>query len=243
MTISDHCRTVLIVNPNTDQRVTGWLADEARRVAGNDWIVRAVNAASGLAAIQTPADRAIAGKAVLAAIQNQPDVAGALIGAFGDPGLEEARAARKTPVAGLGESGILAAADGGRRFAIVTLGQAMREAVEAQVGALGLTERLAAIRFLPVAIADLVADRDALRPVIGDAIRDCIEQDAAEAILLGGAPFAGLALSFAQSLGVTVLDGVEASIIRVSKGRGPLETVLRNAACHAARAGRSAAER
>ena len=59
---------VLIVNPNTNQTVTGWLAEEARRVAPAGVEILAVNADSGLAALQTPQDVEQAGDAVVAAI-------------------------------------------------------------------------------------------------------------------------------------------------------------------------------
>ena len=42
---------LLIVNPNTSASVTRWLAEEAKRVAGEHVEVTAVNAPSGLSAI------------------------------------------------------------------------------------------------------------------------------------------------------------------------------------------------
>ena len=55
---------LLIVNPNTNLQVTGWLREEAARAAADDFDVTAVNAASGLAAIQTPDDSRKAAQAV-----------------------------------------------------------------------------------------------------------------------------------------------------------------------------------
>jgi allantoin racemase len=203
-----------IVNPNTDLAVTRWLGAEARRVAGDAFEVVAVNADSGVAAIQTPAELEIAARAVVAAIAAPPRPSDAIVAAFGDPGLSEARALNLMPIVGLAESGLLAAGRDGRRFAIVTLGSALREMVLAKAATLGLAGQLGDVRFLPFSIPEMIADRESRLNAVTAAIRDCAEAGA-EAVLLGGAPFAGLAVSLARKTGLVVLDGVEASVVRL----------------------------
>jgi allantoin racemase len=200
---------LLIVNPNTSAAVTRWLADEAERVARDRVEIAAVNAPSGLAAIETPQDLIRATQVVVGTIEAEAgaDADAAIIGAFGDPGLIEARARLSIPVVGLGEAGLKAAAND-RRFSIVTLGEAMRAALAERVRSLGLNDRLAEIRILPIAIPDMIANRDAHFGAIADAIRHCT----GDAVLLGGAPLAGLGNKMTEETGVTVLDGVEASV-------------------------------
>jgi len=207
-------RELRIVNPNTDPSVTRWLRDEARRVVGDLFEVVAVNADSGLAAIQTPAELEIAARAVVSAISAPPHPSGAIIAAFGDPGLSEARALHLMPVVGLAESGLLAAGRGGRRFTIVTLGSALHEMILAKAAALGLAGQLGDVRFLPFSIPEMIADRESRLGAVTAAVRACAEAGA-EAVLLGGAPFAGLAASLARKTGLTVIDGVEASVVRL----------------------------
>lgn len=199
-------KCLLIVNPNADLRVTAWLAEEARRVAPAGVKVEAVNADSGLAALETPEDILAAAVAVAQAISAaRPDAA--LIGAFGDPGLTEAR--KLSRAAGLGESGLRAAGAAGR-FAILTLGAAMREPIERRVAELGLSASLVALGFLPGRIADYVENREAR---LGDVAREvaAFARAGAETVLLGGAPFAGQARLLPSS-GARVLDGVESAV-------------------------------
>jgi Asp/Glu/hydantoin racemase len=203
-----------IVNPNTNLAVTRWLGAEARRVAGDAFDVVAVNADSNVAAIQTPAELEIAARAVIAAISTPPRPSGAIVAAFGDPGLPEARALRLMPVVGLAESGLLAAGRDGRRFSIVTLGSALREMILAKAGALGLAGQLGEVRFLSFSIPEMIADREGRLDEVAAAVRACAGARA-EAVLLGGAPFAGLAASVARETGLVVLDGVEASVVRL----------------------------
>jgi allantoin racemase len=207
---------LLIVNPNTSVSVTRWLAEEAKRVAGGRAEIAAVNAPSGLSAIQTPDDLLQAAKVIVGTIEADATADVAIIAAFGDPGLTEARARLSIPVVGLGEAGLRAAAS--RRFSIVTLGEAMRAALVERVRSLGLEDRLAEIRILPVSIPEMIANREAHLGALDDAIRAC----AGDAVLLGGAPLAGLGVKMARETGLTVLDGVEASVtaaLQIS-GRG-----------------------
>ena len=162
-------KRLLIVNPNTDARITGWLAAEARRVAGGRFEVEAINADSGLAALETPEHVRLAGEAVLRALrERRPDAA--LIAAFGDPGLAEARALG-LPVAGLGEAGLRAAAESA--FAVVTLGVAMGEAIRDRIAELGLSERFVTLRILPGSVADYVSDRDARLSEVAREVEAC----------------------------------------------------------------------
>jgi allantoin racemase len=205
--MSDRVR-FLIVNPNTSASVTRWLAEEAKRVAGEHVEVTAVSAPSGLTAIQTLDELLQAARVVVVTIEKNADVDAAIIGAFGDPGLAEARAGLAIPVVGLGEAGLRAAAANGRRFSIVTLGEAMRAALVDRVQSLGLDDRLAEIRILPTPIPEMIANREAHFDAIADAVRAC----AGDAILLGGAPLAGLGAKMTEKTGAIVLDGVEASV-------------------------------
>ena len=208
-------RELLIVNPNASVKVTDWLRAEARHLIDASWEIVAVNACSGLAAIQTPAELELAAQAVLAAITARPQAFAAVIAAFGDPGLKEARSQGLMAVAGLGESGVLEASQGGRRFSIITMGLAMKAPILEKVAQLGLSDQLASVRFLPFGIADLIEDRERKRDAIATEARAAIDHDGAKAVLLGGAPFAGMARSLGRELHAVVLDGVRASIERL----------------------------
>ena len=152
-----------------------------------------------------------------------PAPSGAVIAAFGDPGLELVRGQCGKPVVGLGESGILAASGRGRRFSILTMGAAMRAPISSKVAELGVAEQFASLRFLPFSIAQFVENREAWRATMAIEARACFEDDGAEVVLLGGAPFAGMAHSLGRELGLEILDGVGASIDRLTSRAFPGE--------------------
>jgi allantoin racemase len=203
---------ILLINPNTSESVTARLAAEARRVAEPGVTIRAVTAPFGAPAIQTPEELEVAADAVLAAIVANIDCGAAIIGAFGDPGLDKAHVAASMPVFGLGESGILAVSANGRRFAIVTVGERMRGDIMRRVERLGVADRLVALQFLSASVTDVVRDRAALIPAIVDAVAQCAARHGAEAVLLGGGPFVGLAHEVGAQTAVPILDGLHAAI-------------------------------
>jgi allantoin racemase len=204
--------TLLLINPNSSDSVTDRLSAEAARIVPNGVTIRRVTATGGPVAIQTPQELDMARSSVRAIVGANTDCAAAVIGAFGDPGLAEARLSAGIPVAGLGESGILAAGEGGRRFSIVTVGEAMRPQLLQKIAGLRLSDTLVSLRFLPHSVVDVIRDRGSVLPVVAEAIGDCIVRDGAETVLLGGAPFVGAARELGQYAAAPVIDGLEAAI-------------------------------
>nr|WP_284701052.1 aspartate/glutamate racemase family protein [Rhodoplanes tepidamans] len=198
----------MVINPNTSERVTAILLGEARRIAGDVAEVEGVTAPFGAASIECRAELAIAAHAVLEAIAAAPPCAAAVIAAFGDPGFEAAAEIAPMPVIGLARAGLTAAAAGGRRFAVVTLGRHMRTELERAAATAGVADRLAAIRFLDGSVLDLAHDRLQFLDAMVDAAAACVAQDGAEAVLFGGAPFAGVGRDLAGRIAVPVLEGL-----------------------------------
>jgi len=84
----------------------------------------------------------------------------AIIGCFGDPGLQEARGVVEMPVTGAGESGMLVAQLLGNKFACVAPGPGWVPVFEANIRRYGFGER--AIKNRPVRQFDLACEMPAL---------------------------------------------------------------------------------
>jgi allantoin racemase len=214
-------RRILLINPNTSRVVTEILAAEARRIVGEVAEIECVTAPFGSTSLECRAELVIAAHAVLETIAAHADHDTAVIGAFGDPGLEAAREIAKAPVFGLGASGIRAAAAGGRRFAIVTLGPRIRPDIERMVAACGLSRQLAAIRFLNASVFDIASDRAAFHEALVAAAYSSAKESGAESVLFGGAPFAGVSRALADRITVPVFDGL-ASALRDAMSASPV---------------------
>jgi allantoin racemase len=210
---------ILVINPNTTMAVTETIVAEARRSAPPQVEITGVTARFGSPFIQTPEESNTARQAVLELVSRlAPGFDAAVIAAFSDPGLEEARAMSPVPIVGIAESAMLTALMCGGRFAIVTLGTALRPILENAAYSLGCADRLSAIHILDTAsggtspseaVTTIQRDR-------GDALADlCCKVAAAEgvrSIILGGGPLAGLAHRIRSRVAVPLLDGTACAI-------------------------------
>lgn len=205
-------RRILVINPNTSARITTILTAEARRIADDAAEVEGVTAPFGAASIESRAELAIAAHAVLEAIAAAPPCDAAIVAAFGDPGLDAAAEIAPMPVVGLARAGLQASAADGRRFAVVTLGRHLRPELERAAVAAGVADRLTSIRFLDGGVLDLAHDRERFLDAMVAAAAACVAEEGAEAVLFGGAPFAGVGRDLAGRVAVPVLDGLTCAV-------------------------------
>ena len=207
-------RRILLINPNTSDLVTQILLREAQAIAGERVTIHAVSPSFGSASVECRAEAVIAAHGVIETIATQRDFDAAIIAAFGDPGLEAAREMALAPVYGLGQSGFEAVAANRRRYGVVTVGPRLRPDIERAAALHAPAASLVALRFLDVTVLEAARNRSAVERAALEAAKDCAEREGAEAILLGGAPFAGMARAIGPRMAAPVYDGLEAAIER-----------------------------
>ena len=143
---------------------------------------------------------------------------GAIIAAFSDPGLEQARAVSACPVIGISEAAMRVASQCADRFSIVTLGAALGEAIRRNADTYGFGRQLAAVRILPWSVAQVSGNPAAYREAFADECRQAIADDGAGAVIIGGGPLSGMADAIAGRLPVPVLDGVRCAVALMARG-------------------------
>ena len=207
---------ILLLNPNTTQAVTDLLlaAGQPAAAAGTELIP--LTAARGVPYIATRAEAQIGGAVALEMLaEHHRGADGAIIAAFGDPGLMGARELFDIPVVGMAEAAMLTACMLGRRFAIVTFATALGPWYQECVELHGLTGRLAGIRMLDGvfrSISDVQAEKEAL---LVDLANRAVKEDGADVVILGGAPLAGLAEKVADRIPVPVVDQIAAAVKQI----------------------------
>jgi allantoin racemase len=206
---------VLVINPNTSAAVTDLVAARVRAIAGDGATIIAITGRFGARYIASRAAAAIAGHAALDALAEH--LAGGdgacdavYLACFGDPGLAALKEISPVPVVGMAEASCRAACSRGERFAIVTGGARWEPMLREFVSALGLSERLAAIRTIAPAGDEIARDPEAALSHLAAACTACATQDGADAVILGGAALAGLAARIQPAVPVPVLCSVEA---------------------------------
>ncbi|HZQ01251.1 MAG TPA: aspartate/glutamate racemase family protein [Reyranella sp.] len=205
--------TLLLINPNTTASITDLVLKHARRFATKGITLRAVTGGFGPRYIASRIGYAIAGHAALDALANDKGRKDAVVLAcFGDPGLAALKEASPVPVVGMAEASILQAAALGRRFSIVTGGERWKPMLEEFVAVQGLASRLASVRTVAPTGADIARNPKAAMALLAKACQACAREDGADAVILGGAGLAGLAVKLRPVVDVPLLDGVACAI-------------------------------
>ena len=203
---------ILIVNPNTTASMTDKVAAAARRVAtpGTDIVAR--TSSHGPASIEGYYDEALSLAGMLQEIRNNPDVDGVVIACFDDTGLDAARCLTDKPVVGIGEGGYRMAAMLSNRFSVVTTLARSVPALEHNLLRYGLERQCASVRASDVPVLELEHGQPEALARIEAEIKQAIEVDKAEAIVLGCAGMTDLAEGFTHKYGLPVLDGVACAV-------------------------------
>lgn len=204
---------ILMINPNTSSSITDLVVMAARRVASTGTEISGATGRLGARYIATRAAAAIAAHAALDAYAEYGADADVIaLACFGDPGLGGLKELARQPVVGMAEAACQEAAQGGRRFAIVTGGERWGPMLEEFVSSLGLAAQLAVVRTVAPSGAEIARDPDAALALLADAITACSRDHGADVVVLGGAGLAGLSSRLSPRVAVPVIDSVAALV-------------------------------
>jgi allantoin racemase len=206
---------ILVVNPNTTASMTRKIGLAAKRAALPDTNIIAVNPVEGPASIEGYYDEALSLAGLLKTVSEYPDVDAIVIACFDDTGLDAVRCMTNAPVLGIGEAGFHAASVLSNKFSVVTTLSRSVPAIEHNLVRYGLATRCAKVRASEVPVLDLENPHSDARGKINNEIRKAIDEDMAEAIVLGCAGMTDLAASLAIEHRVPVIDGVAAAVAMV----------------------------
>jgi allantoin racemase len=218
-----------VVNPNTTASMTTKIGAAARAVALPDTEVVAVNPEFGPASIEGYFDEAFSLPGLLDEIVKARDADAFVIACFDDTGLEAARCATSAPVIGIGEAAFHMASLIAEKFSVVTTLSRSIAPIERNLHKYGLIARCARVRAADVPVLALEDPGSDARRRIEAEIARALEEDGAEAIVLGCAGMADLAHALSQRFGVPVLDGVVCAVTLAEAAvRLKLKTSKRN---------------
>ena len=201
---------ILIVNPNTTASMTHTINAAARAVAAPGTEIVAVTSSMGPASIEGFYDEAFAVPGLIRALLEAPDADAGIIACFDDTGLDAARSVARFPVVGICEAALVTAGQLAKRIAIVTTLPRSIVPLEELVRRYGFADR-ALVTACNVAVLDLEKTGSDAAEKLDAEIALALDKGA-EAIVLGCAGMADLALTLSQRFGVPVIDGVAAAV-------------------------------
>ncbi|MBE1205125.1 aspartate/glutamate racemase family protein [Aminobacter carboxidus] len=208
---------LLVVNPNSTAAMTAKIAAMARAAASTGTEIVATNPATGPESIEGYFDEAFSVPGMLNEIQRHPGMRGYIIACFDDTGLDAARCIADAPVIGIGEAAFHMAALLAHKFGVVTTLPRSIPAIENNLLRYGLSGRCAKVRAADVPVLDLEHGQEQVLAKISAEVTRLLDEDGAEAIVLGCAGMADLATTLSRRFGVPVLDGV-ACAVKLAEG-------------------------
>lgn len=204
---------ILLINPNTTEKLTTLLGDSARSVLSEGTTLDCFTATSGVPYISTRTEAIVGGLSVLEILaEHHRNYDAAIVAAFGDPGLGAARELFDIPVVGLAEAGMLTACMLGGRFSIVTFARALGPWYHECVDWHGMSGRCASVRMLDGAFASISHVQEEKADLLEKLALNAIDEDGADVIVLAGAPLAGLAPLMRERIPVPVVDCAQAAL-------------------------------
>ncbi|SEK14946.1 MULTISPECIES: aspartate/glutamate racemase family protein [unclassified Variovorax] len=207
---------ILLINPNASSATTEMMAKIANAEAPAGCRVTGRTAMGGPSMIVNERELEAAAVEVLkvwrdaGTTQSQWD--GVIVSAFGDPGIDLVRANARVPVVGIAEASMREASQGQRRFGIATVTPDLVAPIEQRARALGLLGLYTGIRLTQGDPRELAAEPQALEEALARAVQRCIDEDGAQAVIIGGGPLGQAALALAPRFGVPVIAPISAAM-------------------------------
>lgn len=192
--------------------MTKKIAAAARAVANPDTEIVAANSRIGPASIQGYLDVATCVPGLLDEVSRHPDVDAIVIACFDDTGLDAVRTLVSVPVLGIGEAAYHAASMIANKFSVITTLSRSVPGLENNLMRYGLAQKCARVRATEIPVLKLEEGDPATLVKMRLEIREAIEQDNAEAIVLGCAGMADLMAELSDEFGLPVIDGVAAGV-------------------------------
>lgn len=201
-----------VINPNTSAEMTASIDRIAKAHAPIGVEVVVTCPSAGPVSIESYYDEFLAIPNVLAEVQRDLSFDGFVLACWGDPGADAVREITTKPVVGIAEASMYAANAIAPRWSVVTTLARSHHMVEAIVQKTGLMTRCASIRCLDLPVLACETNPDAIATGLEILSRQALQEDKAEAIVLGCAGMGGLDRILSDRLGVPVVDPVAAGV-------------------------------
>ena len=203
---------LLILNPNTTASITQRLLRAAQEVCSPDTTLYADQVPSGPPAITTELDELCAQVEVLKYLdRHSGQYDGAIVGCFGDPGVQLAKGRYSIPVLGIAESAYHMACLAGRGFSVLSTGTIRESRLTwDMLERCGLKSRCRQVHPLGL---ELTAVSDSSLPQIQACVKRMLEVDGCDSVVLACSALAGMGGALAKTFGVPFFDGVQQAVL------------------------------
>ena len=207
-------KRILVLNPNSTQSCTDAIDRAAEPFRAEDMTIEAETIQSGPPSVATMTEYALAQASVASHLQERNAAVDAVVVAcFSDPALAAAHEITGAPCFGVGESAIYAAMQRGYRFGVIALGPASIARQQRRMAELGVDGRYVGSRPVGLSVPEL-ADEGRTADAMAEAGRRLVEEDGAEAVIMGCAGMGDYRQMLAEATGAAaVVEPTQAALV------------------------------
>jgi allantoin racemase len=184
----------------------------ARAVADPETEIIATNSQDGPASIQGYLDVSNCVPGLLDVVKEHPDADAIVVACFDDTGVDAVRCVTSAPVIGVGEAAYHAASMISPKFSVITTLSRSLAGLESNLLRYGLDRRCVRVRASDVPVLKLEENDPKTVDKIRAEVRASIDEDRAEAIVLGCAGMTDLMSHLSEEFGLPVVDGVVCAV-------------------------------
>ncbi len=226
---------ILLINPNTTQPMTNAVVAASRRFVASDVEIIGATSDYGPPSIEGYYDEVFSIPPMLQKIgevvgAQERQIDGVVIACFDDTGVDAARAMLDVPVVGICQAAMQTASLLSNRFSIITtLGRSV-PALQHLVAKYGYSGICGNVRASEIPVLELDQPGSNAEGIIKNQIELALDEDNAEAIVLGCAGMVDLTERLSDAYGIPVIEGVVPAVntiaglcragLKTSKQRG-----------------------
>lgn len=204
-------KRILVLNPNSNEAVTGGLRDAVAPLSfsdGPEIVCRSL--ADGPFGIESQAHIEMVTMPLRRAVEQDNESAAFVIACYSDPGLHVCREGTSRPVFGIAECAVLTALSRGDRFGVIAISSRSIRRHYRYMRQMGLLDRLVGERALDITVAESATGDRTLERMIeaGRALR----AEGADVVIMGCAGMARHRKPLEEALGLPVIDPTQAAV-------------------------------
>ncbi len=203
-------RSILVINPNSNESVTEGLRSSLEVGAG-DVVVDCCTLHEGPFGIESDLEVETVGPLVVSKIESAYTYDAFVIACYSDPGLAACRETITKPVFGMQQSALETAVAVGGRFGVLALSDTSIARHLVYIESLGFTDELAGEVSLDISVDEAANDPGTVDRVIAQG-RRLIDEYGANALILGCAGMAAIKRLAEAELPVPVIEPAQAAL-------------------------------
>jgi len=203
---------ILIINPNSDPKMTEAIANTAIGFAGVEREIVCLPTPGAPRFIETYEDTSLTAPGMIRLLkENEETYDGFIIACHSDPNLDMMKEITVKPVVGIGEASMKIASMLGHKFSVIS----------DNVHSIPNKEDLARKYYLDKNLASVIAPQEMAKTdnalnMYAEVSKKAVKEDGAEVLVLGCAGLTGMDKSLQSIVGAPVLDGIICALIIVS---------------------------